>query len=136
MLNKKDVKDVYYKRQEEALKSKLKEVVEFLEKDGIVSYIENEVKNTVAKGWPFCELDITIPNYEKMNEEERCEAAKVYFGKIYSFLDLMGWYGGELFHDGVKPPYPFANNVYITINFSNLFSQTDKEVKYDLRKTL
>lgn len=136
MLNKKDVKDVYYKRQEEALKSKLKEVVEFLEKDGIVSYIENEVKNTVAKGWSLCELDITIPNYEKMNEEGRCEAAKVYFGKIYSFLDLMGWYGGELFHDGVKPPYPFAKNVYLTIDFSKLFFKIDEEAKCDLIKNL
>lgn len=136
MLNKKDVKDAYYKRQEEALKSELKEVVEFLEKDGIVSYIENEVKNAVAKGWPFCGLDVAIPNYEKMDATERCEAANVYFGKIYSFLNLVDWYGGEVFYDGLKPAYPFAKNVYITIDFRNLFSQTDKEVKYDLRKTL
>ena len=136
MLNKKDVKDVYYKRQEEALKSELKEVVEFLEKDGIVSYIENEVKNAVAKGRPFCSLDVAIPNYEKMDEAERREASKVYCDKIYNFLNLVDWYGGEIFYNGFRPPHPFDENVYITIDFTNLFSQTDKEVKYDLRKTL
>ena len=136
MLNKKDVEDAYYKQRENELKSELKDVVDFLEKDGIVSYIENEVKNAASKRLPFCGLDVTIPNYEKMNEEERCEAAKVYFGKIYSFLDLMGWYGGELFHDGVKPPYPFAKNVYITIDFSKLFFKIDEEAKCDLIKNL
>lgn len=136
MLNKKDVKDVYYKRQEEALKSELKEVVEFLEKDGIVSYIENEIKNTVTKDWPLCGLDVTIPNYEKMDEEEKRGAANVYWGKIYDFLNLVDWYGGEMYLHDVRPPHPFDENVFITISFSNLFSQTDKEVKYDLRKTL
>ena len=33
MLDKKDVRDAYYKQREEALKSELKDIVDFLEKD-------------------------------------------------------------------------------------------------------
>lgn len=135
MLNKKDVKDTYYKQREEALKSELKNIVDFLEKDGIISYIENEVKNAVAKGYALCGLDIHIPNYEGMNTREKYETANIYFYKICNFLDFVDWYGGRIC-ESVIPPIPFAENVYITIDFGDLFPQIEEEVRSDLIKNL
>ena len=43
---------------------------------------------------------------------------------------------GKCISTMLDPPHPFDESVFITINFNNLFSQTDKEIKYNLRKTL
>lgn len=136
MLDKKDVRDAYYKQREEALKSELKDIVDFLEKDGIISYIENEVKNAVAKNCGLCGLDIDIPNYKKMNTTERSEAADVYFRKVYRFLNLMDWYGGKILVDSFIPPAPFSESIYMTIDFRDLFFKIDEEAKCDLIKNL